>query len=146
MPIDYELLVDDIIKNLKLEEKNELGEDLITCLSNFKGLSRKNQIELLRKFISHLEFYKKIDDEEKNQKKCESEGHKFLKWYESSSFKNYKGNTFSNRIWCRKCFRCGYVDVRFTKPQEVIDREKEQRTNNEIEDLKRELLILRKGR
>lgn len=53
-----------------------------------------------------------------NNQLCNENNHIYSLWYETSCFKDYNGSTFKNKIWCRKCEKCGNIDFTFVKPKE----------------------------
>ena len=56
--------------------------------------------------------------------KCENDNHVYSDWFEKECFSNYNGSTFRNKIWCRKCMKCGNVDFTFVKPMNYVNSDK----------------------
>ena len=144
MDYNVKVLLDDIRNVLGSADVTKLNGSTIDCFVDFNSLPTSDQIKMLTNFLHSLEFYKQINEKVSNQKVCEKEGHMYGDWYERVSFKCYKGSSFKNRIWCKKCARCGNIEMTFVKPMELIESEEEQQLENEIEILQRKLIKIRK--
>ena len=81
--------------------------------------SAKNKGDMFCRSLVSLEHIRCVE--------CEYDNHCYSSWYESVSFENYKGSSFKNKIWCRRCMKCGYVDFTFVKPEEIIKIENEEK-------------------
>ena len=137
------MLLDNFLDALSTIKENSPDKSACELAEDFNALPKEYQKELLVKMLDHLKFYTHINQEQLNQKKCEMEGHIYGDWYESVSFKCYKGSSFRNRIWCKKCARCGNVEITFVKPQELVKIDEEQEIKNEIEVLQKKLIRLK---
>ena len=145
MEYNSEKILDNILEVLDNSNVLSINEDTQNFLIDFVNLPREEQLILFNELLDKLKFYKKIHQDKDNQKKCTDEGHLYSSWYERICFKSYKGSTFKNKIWCRKCSRCGHFDYTFVKPIELVKLEEEHNLENEIKVLQKKLTNLRNG-
>ena len=108
----------DILNNT---DKSLFNEDTLNFYTSFIGLPLDEQGKIFDSMLNNINYYKKIQQENINKQICEKNGHDYSNWYESYSFRNYRGSTFKNKIWCKKCLRCGDIYFTFSKPNELID-------------------------
>ncbi len=106
----------EILANVKTDS---FSNETMEFLSDFNSLTKENQLIIFRSFLASLEFMKDIQEEKRIKEKCAQEGHDYTPWYEKHSFECYNGSTFQNKVWCKKCSRCGYVEFTFVKPPEM---------------------------
>ncbi len=138
------MVLNAILNVLGNADVSKLDNSTINCFIDFNNLTKLEQIKLLDELLHNLKFYKQIHDERNNQQTCEKEGHIYGEWYESISFKCYKGSSFKNKIWCKKCARCKNIEMTFVKPKELLKKEEEEKIESEIDDLQKRLIKLRK--
>ena len=108
----------EILSNV---DRELLSDETLNFLDDFNNLSKDNQHIIFNSFLSSLSFLKDVEFEQKIKDSCAINGHIYSPWYESVSFDNYKGASFKNKIWCKKCQICGYVDFTFVRPGELIE-------------------------
>lgn len=143
MEDNIDLLLNNVLMVFGKADISELDHSTIDFFIEFNKLPRNEQIKMLNTFVNTLKFYKRIHSDEENQLTCEKSGHIYGEWYESVSFKCYKGSSFKNKIWCKKCARCGNIEMTFVKPRELVKIEEEHRLESEIDVLQRKLVKLR---
>lgn len=145
MEYDSNKILDNLLEIVDSANVTAFDDDTAKFLIDYASLPRKNQIDLLNKFLESLEFYKHFQVETENREKCFKEGHIYADWYERVSFKSYKGSTFKNKIWCKECRRCGDFVISYVEPKEIVKLREEKSLEEQIDVLQRKLTKLRKG-
>ena len=118
MDNNCEIVLNNIKEILNNVIMHYFTDETICFLDNFRSLSVDKQLELFNEFLNNVDECRNANIKMLNEQICEKKGHEYSKWYEKISFRNYNGSTFRNKIWCRKCKKCGNIDFTFVKPKE----------------------------
>ena len=143
MDYNIDIILHDIISLTSNIDDKLCSNDTINFVNNFKNLSKNEQIKLLNNFFDSLNVELIIKKRKDDELKCQKNGHIYSKWYEGIGTKYNDGKTYSYKIWCCKCDRCGHVKISYMEPIELIRKREEKELVDKINFLQKKLIKIR---
>lgn len=123
-----------------------------SVLEKFESLSPTNKRKVINAIYKNITKYLGIQEKEKTEKICKYEGHIFDEWIHKK-WTTYEDTIIDHQFveklpinhnkWERSCPRCGYKEVIYNEPQELIDARKENDKKMQIKKLELELKKLK---
>ena len=139
MEYDSNEILTNLLEILETEDETFFNDSALRFYTDFINLPKDIQVKLFNALLDDLKVYKNMQIDNENKKICEETGHSYSSWYEKVSFKNYRGSTFKNKIWCKKCSKCGDINFTFIKPNELIILDKETESENDRKVLQKKI-------
>lgn len=135
---DYKTYFDTISINKINTEIKTSNNDYIKSINEFKKLSAKYQKEVLKSFRDCVDKYKATMLYDEKVAICKDQGHDFNNW-KHNKWITIKKDKVEHENWRRSCKRCGYIDISYKEPKELVLERKEKEDKAIIRILEREI-------
>ena len=135
---DYKTYFDTISINEINNGIKTSKNDFIKAIKDFKRLSSKYQKEVLKTFRDSVDKYKAKTLYDEKLAVCKEKGHDYTEWKHNKWITIQKDKT-EHENWRRSCRRCGYIDIVYKEPKELVAERKEKEEKAKIRILEREI-------